>query len=192
MEQRLPFLKRSDTFPISHFLIQLTLLAACCCLTQFSCMQKGRLHMMKSILTVLLTMVIGSLPAWAALGDDVSSVNSDLRVLGGKRRVIFGAGYDLHQITMPDGSMVKEFVSPWGKVFGISWQGHSMPDLQQLLGSYMAVVQQAKRTQVVRRRSVLIRVDDVVFCSSGHLRSFRGYAYVPSLVPSDVPAGVVR
>jgi hypothetical protein len=148
--------------------------------------------MMKSILTVLLMLVMRSFPAWAALGDDVSSVDSDLRVLGGQRRMVVNAGYNLHQITTPDGSVVKEFVSPVGKVFGISWQGHSMPNIQQLLGSYMTKVRQAERTQVIRRRALLIQTDDLVFSSSGHLRSFRGRAYVPSLVPGNVKAEVVQ
>ncbi len=147
---------------------------------------------MKSILAVLLLLTMGSLPAWAALGDNVSSVNSDLKVLGGQRHVVLNAGYELHQITTPDGSVVKEFVSPGGVVFGISWQGHSMPNLQQLLGSYMKEVQQAQRTQIVRRRAVLIQTDHFVFSSSGHLRSFRGRAYLPSLVPGNVRPEVVK
>ncbi len=147
---------------------------------------------MKSILTVLLILMAGNLPAWAALGDDVSSVDSDLRVLGGQRRILRNAGYTLHQITAQDGSVVKEFVSPGGRVFGVSWQGHSIPNLQQLLGSYMTEVQQGQRMQIVRRRAVLIQTDNIVFSSSGHLKSFRGRAYAPSLVPGNVTAEVVQ
>jgi hypothetical protein len=147
---------------------------------------------MKRILTVFFMLVIGSLPAWAALGDDVSSVDSDLRVLGGERRIISNPGYSLHQITAANGGTVKEFVSPTGKVFGVSWQGNSVPDLQQLLGSYMTEVQTAERKQTVRRRSVLIQTDDLVFFNVGHLRSFQGHAYVPSLVPSNVTPEVVK
>jgi hypothetical protein len=147
---------------------------------------------MKKILTVFLMLAIGSLPAWAALGDDVSSVDSDLRILGGERRILSNLGYSLHQITAANGSIVKEFVSPAGKVFGISWQGNSMPDLQQLLGSYMTEVQRAERTQTVRRRSVLIQTDDLVFYNIGHLRSFQGHAYVRSLVPGNVTPEVVK
>jgi hypothetical protein len=101
-------------------------------------------------------------------------------------------GYNLHQITTSDGSVVSEFVSPAGKVFGVSWQGHSLPDLPQLLGSYLTDFQQGQRTQVVRRRAVMIQADNFVFSSVGHLRSFRGRAYVPGLVPSGVTAEVVQ
>ncbi len=147
---------------------------------------------MKRILAVLILLLTMSLPAWSALGDDVSSVDSDLRVLGGKRQITSHAGYSLHQITTSDGSIVKEFASPGGKVFGISWEGKSMPQLQQLLGSYMTEVQTAERKQTVRRRSVLIQTDDLVFYSSGHLRSFRGHAYVRSLLPGNVTPEVVE
>jgi hypothetical protein len=147
---------------------------------------------MKRILIVLLLLITGSLPAWAALGDDVLSVDSDLQVLGGERRILSNPGYSLHQITTANGGTVKEFVSPAGKVFGVSWQGNSMPDLQQLLGSYMTEVQTAERKQTVRRRSVLIQTDDLVFYNIGHLRSFQGHAYVPSLVPGNVTPEVVK
>jgi len=147
---------------------------------------------MRCILTVLLAMLAGCLPAWASLGDDVSSIDSDVRVLGGQLRIVSNWGYDLHQITTPDGSTVKEFVSPAGKVFGISWQGNSMHHLQQLLGAYKAELQRAERAQIVRRRSVLIETDCLVFYDVGHLRSFRGRAYVPSLIPGNMSAEVIK
>ena len=147
---------------------------------------------MKSILTVLFMLVMGSLPAWAALGGDLSSVNSDVQALGGQHNMVAKVGYNLHQITKPDGSVVNEFVSPAGVVFGISWQGHSMPNLSQVLGSHLADLQQGQRTHVVPRRAVTIQGDDFVFSSVGHGRSFRGRAYVPSLVPANLKAEVVQ
>jgi len=146
---------------------------------------------MKSILAVLL-MLMGSVPAWAALGENVASVDADVQVLGGKRQMVAKVGYNLHQITMSDGSLVNEFVSPAGTVFGVSWQGHFMPNLQQLLGTYMTSYQQGQRTQVVRRRAVTIQGDNFVFSSMGHMRSFRGRAYVPGLVPANLTPEVVQ
>ena len=147
---------------------------------------------MKGVLTILLMLIVSNLPAWAALGDDVTSVDSDLKVLGGQRRVVFNVGYNMHEITTPAGGVVKEFVSPQGRVFGISWQGNSMPNLQQLLGSYAAEVQQAPRTQIVRRRGVVIQTGDLVFTSSGHMGSYQVRAYLLSLVPDNVTAEVVK
>src|ERR1035441_4640052 len=95
---------------------------------------KAGTNPMKSTLKLMLMLVMGSLPAWAALGGDVSSVNADVQVLRGQHIMVSKVGYNLHQITSADGSVVKEFVTPAGLVFGISWQGHFMPNLQQLLG----------------------------------------------------------
>ena len=101
-------------------------------------------------------------------------------------------GYNLHQITLQDGSAVNEFVSPAGIVFGVSWTGHFMPNLHQLLGSYITNLQQGQRTQVVPRRAVTIQGDNFVFSSMGHARFFRGRAYVPGLVPANLTAEVVQ
>ena len=147
---------------------------------------------MKMLAAVLLMLMMGSLPAWAALGENVSSVDSDAQAFAGKHMMVAKVGYDLHQITMSDGSVVNEFVSPAGIVFGVSWQGHFIPNLHQLLGSYMTNLQQGQRTQVVPRRAVTIQGNDFVFSSFGHMRSFRGRAFVPSMVPSNLTPEVVQ
>ncbi|MFZ0962898.1 MAG: DUF2844 domain-containing protein [Terriglobia bacterium] len=147
---------------------------------------------MKSIYTLLLILMMGNLPAWAALGSDVSSVNADTQVLHGQHVMAAKTGYNLHQIATPDGSVVNEFVSPAGIVFGVSWHGHFIPNLQQLLGSYMTNLQQGQVTQHIRRRAITIQGDNFVFSSMGHLRFFRGRAYVPGLVPANLTAEVVQ
>jgi hypothetical protein len=147
---------------------------------------------MKRILTVLLMLMMGSLPAWAALGDDLSSVKADAQALGGRYSIVANTGYNVHQITLPDGGVVKEFVTPAGTVFGISWTAHGMPDLPQLLGSYMTDLQQGERTHMVRRRAVTIQTDNFVFTSFGHAGFFRGRAYVPGLVPANLTPEVVQ
>jgi len=147
---------------------------------------------MKSILTVLLMLMAGSVPAWAALGDNVASVDSDAQVLGGKHVMVAKTGFNLHQIAMNDGSVVNEFVSPAGIVFGVSWSGHFIPNLHQLLGTYMTNLQEGQRTNVVRRRAVTIEGDNFVFSSMGHMRSFHGRAYVPGLIPANLTAEVVQ
>ena len=147
---------------------------------------------MKRTFAVLLMLMMGSIPAWAALGDNVSSVDSDAQVLRGQHIRLAKVGYNLHQITTPDGSVVNEFVSPAGTVFGVSWNGHFAPNLQQLLGTYMTNFQQGQRTQYVRRRAVTIQGDNFVYSSFGVGRNFRGRAYVPGLVPANLTAEVVQ
>jgi hypothetical protein len=147
---------------------------------------------MKITLTVLLILILGSIPAWATLGQNEASVSADQQYLRSEDRVQAFQAYKVHQLTTANGTIVREYVSPQGLVFGVTWQGHFMPNLQQLLGSYMTDLQQGQRTQVVRRRAVTIQTDDFVFSSVGHLGFFRGRVYVPSLVPSNVTVEVVQ
>ncbi|HLX69695.1 MAG TPA: DUF2844 domain-containing protein [Verrucomicrobiae bacterium] len=147
---------------------------------------------MKRILTVLLMLMAGSLPAWAALGGTAASVESDAQVLGGQHKMIAKVGYNLHQITRSDGSVVNEFVSPAGVVFGVSWQGHSLPNFSQVLGAHLSDFQNGQRTNVVPRRAVTIQTGDFVLISIGHDRYFRGRAFVRSQIPSNLTPEVVQ
>jgi hypothetical protein len=70
------------------------------------------------------------------LGEYETSVSVDQQYMGGEVRVTTGQGYRLHQIISPNGAVVSEYVSPEGKVFGISWRAPFMPNMEQLLGSY--------------------------------------------------------
>jgi len=146
---------------------------------------------MKTIVTAALMLMLGSIPAWAALGQYELSVNLDQQTMQGKDRVEARTGYHFHEITTPDGGFVREYISPEGKVFGIAWHGHSMPNLDQLLGSYTTNLQQDQR-QTANRRSVAVKNDRFVFFSHGHGRLFQGHAYVPSLIPSNLGPEVVQ
>ena len=148
---------------------------------------------MKTTLGILVMFVLGTASAWAALGQYESSVGLDQQVLRGEIREEIRLGYKFHQITSPNGTIVREFVSPNGKVFGISWQAPFMPNLQQLLGSYSTEVLQAVQSR--RRRHggpLIVRTDTFVFVSGGHMRFFRGRAYIPGLLPNNVSAEVVQ
>jgi hypothetical protein len=147
---------------------------------------------MKTTFGVLVMLLLGTAPAWAVLGQYESSVSLDQRYLRGQIREEARQGYKLHQITSPDGSIVREYVSPEGKVFGISWQARVMPNLQQLLGSYFPEIQQAAQSKVRRGGPLIVKKDNFVFVSGGHMRFFRGRAYIPSLLPNNVSAEVVR
>jgi hypothetical protein len=149
---------------------------------------------MKITLGALLILILGAAPAWAVLGEYESSVSLDQQVLGGAHREEVRQGYKLHQITTADGTVVKEFVSPAGLVFGVTWQAPRMPNLQQLLGSKMTDLQTILQSQTRRysRGPLIVRTDKLVFVSSGHMRSFHGHAYVPSLVPGNVNPEVVQ
>ena len=142
----------------------------------------------------LLIAVVGGAPLWAALGEPESSVSLDQQILRGADRQEARQGYKLHQITAADGSVVKEFISPAGMVFGVAWQASHMPNLPQLLGSHMADLQVAMQSMTHHpgRRPLIVRTDKLVFVSGGHMRAFHGYAYVPALVPGGVSPEAVQ
>ena len=147
---------------------------------------------MKTVVAVWLALVLGSAPAWAVLGEYESSVTLDQQHLRGQHQAITRQGYTVHQITSGDRTVVKEYVSPAGLVFGISWQGPTLPNLEQLMGSYYAQVQQAAQSRTRRRGPLVVRTDKLVVESGGHMRFFHGRAYVPSLLPKNVSGEVVR
>jgi len=148
---------------------------------------------MRTYWGVLLILSLGVAPAWAVLGEAESSVNADQQFLRGQIRDEVHPGYRLHQITDANGAVVREYVSPAGKVFGVSWQGHYAPNMQQLLGSYFTYLQQHAQAQTGRHGGpLIIHKDDFVFSSGGHMRWSHGRAYVPSLVPTNLSPEVVQ
>jgi hypothetical protein len=126
-----------------------------------------------------------SYSAYAALGGDVTSIQADQAHMRAQRRVIQNAAYSVHEMQTDSSTVVREFVSPEGKVFGISWQGPTRPDLQQMLGNYYSEFAAARP---VRRMHgpVTIRTQNLVVQSGGHMRALTGRAYVPAMVPADV------
>jgi hypothetical protein len=149
--------------------------------------------MTMKVVTVLLTLLLlGSARAWAVLGEPRSSVESDHAYFRGNLVQLPRQGYELHQINAPDGTVIREYVSPGGSVFGVAWEGPVMPNLSQLLGSYLGDFQQAAQSPHGRRAPLVVHTDRVVIESGGHMRAFHGRAYVPNLVPSNLTQAVVQ
>jgi Protein of unknown function (DUF2844) len=147
---------------------------------------------MKIIAGVLVFLFLGSIPGWAVLGEYESSITTDQQRIHAQLHQISRQGYSIHQLSAGSGRTVREYVSPKGVVFGVAWQGPTMPNLQQLLGSYFEQVQQAARSRRQRGGPLVVRTDNLVMVSGGHMRSFHGIAYAPNLLPAGVPAEVVR
>jgi len=140
-------------------------------------------------MTVLAT---SALPVWAVLGGSAESVVADQVRLEAKRSVVENREYTVHEISRDDGTVIREYVTTAGKVFGVSWTGPTIPDLSQLLGPYNTEYQNALRTKPGRRRSAVVRNPDLVVESSGHMRAFHGRAYLKSLLPNGVAEETVK
>ena len=133
------------------------------------------------------------IPAAAVLGDSAASVLNDQARMKGTLRSVDVTSYVLHEITTPAGTVVREYVSPAGAVFGVAWQGQLPPDLEQLLGPYYQQAKQAVQQNQRRGRApISIQTPGLVLQQTGHPRAFHGQAYIPQLLPQDVKSSDIR
>jgi hypothetical protein len=148
-------------------------------------------------LTIGVTFVRLAAPCfvWASLGGDVTSVEADRAKMQASLQTMSKDLYSIHEIHAPNDLVVREFVSPMGKVFGVAWQGPSRPDMRQLLGTYFepfANATQSQKVHRVGRGPLVIQQPGLVVQMSGHVRAFSGSAYIPQMVPAGVHAEEIR
>lgn len=150
----------------------------------------GRLF---AILAALgLTILVASPRAEAALGGTEATVRADQAQMSMTLRTMPAARFTVHELRAPSGATVREYVSPTGMVFGVAWQGPSMPDLRQLLGVYFDQYVDAAAARRTRRAPVLVELPGLVVRSSGHMRAFAGSAYLPQGLPQGVTAQEIQ
>jgi hypothetical protein len=123
--------------------------------------------------------------ARATLGGDVASVEANQQRLGASRQIAKLASGERHDLALPSGTRVREYVSPSGFVYAIDWRGPRVPDLRELLGSSFAQLERADTRKEGLHRMTLTG-SDLEVRSSGHRGWFAGRAWVPSLVPPGV------
>ncbi len=144
-------------------------------------------------LLLLCWLAILSYPAWAVLGDSAASVLNDQARMKGTLRSVDMKAYVMHEIDTPDGAIVREYVSPAGAVFGVTWEGQFPPDLQQLLGPYYQQAKQAASPPERHGRApIAIDTPGLVVRQTGHPRSFHGQAYIPQLIPPGVTSSDIH
>lgn len=141
---------------------------------------------------LLLSLLFCAAPARASLGQLVTSVEADRRQMHGTVRLVQAQGYAVHEIRAASGVMVREYVSPSGWVFAVSWQGRVMPDLVQVLGAYYPVYRKALESAPRRRGPLVVRAEGLVVQLSGRMRAHSGRAWLTGLMPSGVPPEAVR
>ena len=129
---------------------------------------------------------------WAVLGGSAESVAADQVKLRANRKVVANRQYAVHEISRDDGTLIREYVNPEGKVFAVSWSGPVIPDLSHLLGSYNAEFQNTLHAARARREAAVVHNPDLVVESSGHMRAFYGRAYLNSMLPSGVTPETVK
>ena len=132
-----------------------------------------------------------TLPAFAALGGDATSVTNDQLQMQATLRSTQKQGYTMHELTLPSGT-VREYVTAQGKVFGVAWQGATPPDFQQILGTYFQQFIQAGKAHRRGTGPLVIEQPGLVVYSGGHMRAFFGKAYVPDMLPEGVTADAIK
>jgi hypothetical protein len=95
---------------------------------------------------------------------------------------------------MDNGVHVREFMTPDGVVFAVAWDGPVPPDLRSLLGTSFAAYARALAAlnHPGLQRSLRIASPDLVVETAGHLRAYRGRAYLPALIPDGTPTEALR
>jgi len=160
---------------------------------------QGRCGLATRLSAILLwvgtTILVTTLPAFAGLGEDVISVQADQAHMQGALRTTETQAYTLQEIQGATGTVVREYVSPAGKVFAVAWQGPFPPDMKQILASYFSQYQQAAQAQASAhkgRRRFMVELPGLVVEAGGHMRSFAGRAYVPDMLPQGVSVEAIR
>jgi Protein of unknown function (DUF2844) len=129
---------------------------------------------------------------WAALGGTLATVRADEVHMHATRSVADHAGYEVHELVLGSGTVVREFASPAGRVFGVAWQGPFKPDLNQLLGEHFPRLVAAGQGPRRDHRALKVQAGDLVIESDGRMRAFAGRAYLPALVPATVSLDDIR
>lgn len=130
----------------------------------------------------------------ATLGEPVDSVSADIKVLSAvQRSTTAGNGYTVHNIASAS-TVVREYITTSGVVFGIAWNGLTHPDLTQLLGAYAGEYREAllRTPRIKGSRRLQVKTGSVVVEKWGHMRNLQGRAYVPSLIPPGVSVDEIK
>jgi hypothetical protein len=130
--------------------------------------------------------------ASAALGEPESTATEDARQLKGQIKSTEHLAYRVHEMTLPSGTVVREYAMPGGNVFAVAWSGPAMPNLNQTLGSYFGVFTDTAKARHAGRTRLEIQHPDFVMQSGGHMRAFTGRAYLPQALPAGMTVEDIR
>lgn len=130
----------------------------------------------------------------AGLGGDSASIIADSNEMQGNLQAHSSPQFEIQEITTLNGIRVREFVNRDGLVFAVAWSGPAEPNLQQLLGVHFAQYHQARMAQTPPglRRTLRLALPDLVIESGGHMRAYRGRAYLPARVPDGVSTAALK
>lgn len=141
------------------------------------------------LLAAALALLFAPHPVRASLGGDRASVAADADQFGAAVTLVSMPRYDVETLAGSSGTEVREYLNRGGVVFAVSWRGPAAPNLAALLGvrfaEYAAAL--AARAHPGLNRSVAVRTaSGLVVEAGGHLRAFRGRAYLAASLPAGL------
>ena len=105
------------------------------------------------------------------------------------------SAYTVQQTTLANGTVVREYLTQSGTVFGVAWSGPQPPDLSTLLGSYfpqyVAGVKASRAAGMVRGPGA-VEGSGLVVHAGGHMGAFSGQAWLPQALPAGVSASDIQ
>ena len=132
--------------------------------------------------------------AHAFLGGGYATVTADRAHMAARLQTSAAATHTLHQLTLANGGLVREFSRPDGTIFAVTWRGPGRPDLRRLLGDHFGALQadNARRSGRPRRLPLMVNRSDFVVVSGGHPGAFWGVAYLPQAAPAGFSPSELR
>jgi hypothetical protein len=130
--------------------------------------------------------------AQAALGGDAASIDRDRIALKSERTIALNSNYQVHELTTPEGSVVREYLAAGDRVCAVSWQGTRAPNLRQLLGDYFARYSSEAHAHRRGLHSLSIDTPDFAAFVIRWQHGFRGRVILPALLPAGVSREELR
>ena len=97
------------------------------------------------------------------------------------------------------GGTKKEYMTYDGTVFAVTWSGRRHLDKTLVLGQYETNMNQAisshefyAKSSRLKKRSVKLVSDDLVYEAGGHMGALKGRAYIKSLIPSYIDLNDIK
>ena len=126
--------------------------------------------------------------ARAHLGGSLASVAADKAAMASRAQAVEVNGYLRHDLTRPNGGIVREYTNANGVVFAVSWAGPGKPDLRALLGEHFVTMQRSGteggRLHRGLRQTLSVDRSGLEIQSGGHMGWFYGAAVLRPLAPA--------
>lgn len=99
------------------------------------------------------------------------------------------AVYIVRESTLESGTVIREYTSGDGIVFGVAWQGPTVPGLASVFGNYLRDYSAGVEAAHARRgwrTPVSVSTRNLVIKTGGHMGAFSGQAWLPPALPSGL------